>query len=91
MQGKLQTAWLSLTEGDGGEGLLPRDDGGQPDHARLVTENVAAVARHGDRAPGRLGEVCRGQHEESELLVVLTDLGVGLDMRGSPGSPTALR
>ena len=90
MQGKLLTAWPSLTEGHLAEGLLPGDEGGQPDHARLVAENVAAVAGRTDGAPGSLGEVGRGQHEEGQLLVVLTETGVSLDMRGSPGPPTPL-
>ena len=87
VKGKLRTAWLSLTEGDVGEGLLPRDDGGKPDHARLVAEDVAAVAGGRDTAPGSLGEVGGGQHEEGQLFVVRTDPGVGLDVRGGSGPP----
>ena len=86
MKRKLRTARLSLTEGDPGECLISCGERGKPDHPRLVAENVAAVAGSRHTAPGRLGEVGRGEHEESEPLVVLADLGVGLDVRRSSGS-----
>ena len=82
MERELITPGLPLTEGGHGECVLSGDEGGQPHHARLVThdhttrKNVTKIhekkrptlpgAVLADAAPGRLGQVCRGQDEEGD-------------------------
>ena len=66
MQRELLTPGLSLAEGGDGEGVYASYEGGQPDHTSLVAHDEAAGAVLVDAAPGRLGQVGRGQHEEGE-------------------------
>ena len=66
MQRELLTPGLSLTEGGHREGVQASYEGGQPDHTRLVAHDEAAGAVLVDAAPGHLGQVGRGQHEEWE-------------------------
>ena len=61
MYRELVTTRLSLVERDNIEHLLSGDDTRYPDNTRLVAHDQTTVARLTHAAPGRLGQVGRGQ------------------------------
>ena len=81
MQRELLTPGLPLVECGHGEGLLAGDEGGEPDHPRLVAHDEAARPVLVDAPPGRLGQVGGGEDEEGDGGVRGVRPGVGLDVR----------